>query len=191
MCLIAVSNSWLLAGGCYEAVFSVLNKIGNIPQAFILSLQLREAEVTDVERERDTGPPWHCHSPSIAGFAGASVSLWLALDLLPCSTNHPPKHHPSSWVRAGFAWGVAPAHRRVAALISPAAHEQIKVSHLSECRLHPHALFTASSANWLVWFADAEHPDLSSKVSAKPTSFDSEKTWLLLLLKCQHTDFRH
>lgn len=65
MCLIAVSNSWLLAGGCCEAIFSVLNNIGNIPQAFILSLQLREAEVTDVERERDTGPPWHCHSHSI------------------------------------------------------------------------------------------------------------------------------
>lgn len=113
---------------------------------------------------------------------------WLALDLLPSScwaTNHPAEWEP------GLPGEWALDHRIVAALISPAAWEQMKVSHLSECRLHPHALFTASYAKWLVWFADAEQPDLSSKVSAKPTSFDSKKTWLLPLLKCQHMDFRH
>lgn len=72
--MIAVSNSWLLAGGYYEPIFiSVLNKIGSIPQSIILSLQLREAEVPDVER--DTGAPGTAIATPLAGFAGASVSL--------------------------------------------------------------------------------------------------------------------
>lgn len=165
------------------SLFQCFKQDWQYPTSIILSLQLRE---TDVERERDTGPPGTATATPLAGFAGASMSLhtggtgtWLALDLLPCSfwaTNHP---EPQQLRECQVCLGSGHDHRMVAALINPAAWGQIKVSPLSECRLHWCALFTASCAKWLLWFAGTEQSDLSSKGSENPTSFDSEKTWLL------------
>lgn len=196
MCLIAVSNSWLLAGCYYEAIFSVLNKIGNFPQAFILSLQLREAEVTDVAPVLGEGrwcplalpQPLHVQD-LLVQYIPVEGRGW---PWTYCHAHGGQQFtpHPSSWVRARFAWGLDTLPQDSGCTNKPSSVGQIKVSHHAECWLCRHTLFTASCAKWLFWFADVEHPDLSSKVSAKPTSFDSEKTWLLLQLKCQHMDFR-
>lgn len=126
-----------------------------------------------------------------AGFAGANAPTegrgwhWT---YSPAHVGHQVSHHPSSWERARCAWGVGTWPQAGGCTNKPSSTGQIKVSHLSKA---DSIMLCSGCAKWMFCFADAEHPDLSSKVSSKPTSFDREKTWLLLLLKWQHMDFRH
>lgn len=191
----AVSNSWLLAGAYYEASFSVLNKIGNIPWASSCPCsserQMWRGRGTLVPLALPQPLHWQDLLVPVCPYVlGGQRHGW---HWTYCHAHFGQQitQNPSSWGSARFAWGVdtwpqdGGCTNKPSSMRANQGFPSLWMQTPLMCFVHSKLCKVAAVV------CRYRTVRLIFKGIWKPHQFWQWKNLATTLLKCQHMDFRH